>query len=217
MPCGAPFCDIGIGPYMKRIKGGRRQYFIDCPECQSTREVSCSVHSDVKAGKKRGLCATCATAFRKNFRSGSQFQVGHKLNKPNPNKKENDRLRKLKWREANREHVNAYFRRYHQEHLEDRRLQLRASRLKRRASGDIILTSKAIKTLLARHTVEGKICCYLCEAEIAAHWEIDHVTPISLGGTSVEANLRIACRSCNRKKSAKTVEQYRKDVSSTKG
>jgi hypothetical protein len=38
--------------------------------------------------------------------------------------------------------------------------------------------------------------------------ECDHVTPVSKGGKTDESNLVTACRSCNRSKGAKTLEEW---------
>jgi hypothetical protein len=40
--------------------------------------------------------------------------------------------------------------------------------------------------------------------------EVDHIIPISKGGTNHDKNLATSCRTCNRKKRDKTAEQYKK-------
>jgi len=53
--------------------------------------------------------------------------------------------------------------------------------------------------------------CYLCGCDWDAlpreQKHIDHVIPVSLGGTNWPANLRPACRSCNQRKSARMPDQ----------
>jgi hypothetical protein len=44
--------------------------------------------------------------------------------------------------------------------------------------------------------------CAACDSD--AHVEIDHIVPISKGGTGDESNLQALCRKCNRKKRART-------------
>lgn len=48
--------------------------------------------------------------------------------------------------------------------------------------------------------------CYLCSLEPAT--AVEHMTPLSRGGTNDLDNLRPACASCNSKKSGKTYEEY---------
>ena len=54
--------------------------------------------------------------------------------------------------------------------------------------------------------------CYLCDCDWdalpAGHKHIDHVVPISLGGTNWPANLRPACETCNLSKNAKPLDKY---------
>ena len=46
--------------------------------------------------------------------------------------------------------------------------------------------------------------CRSCSQSV--YLEIDHVVPVSLGGKSELGNLQVLCRSCNRKKRAKSAE-----------
>jgi 5-methylcytosine-specific restriction endonuclease McrA len=46
-------------------------------------------------------------------------------------------------------------------------------------------------------------CCAYCGIELGARAEMDHVIPVSLGGSGWASNLVPACRSCNAHKHAK--------------
>ena len=48
--------------------------------------------------------------------------------------------------------------------------------------------------------------CRSCEANSSL--EIDHVIPISRGGSSDDDNLQVLCASCNRSKGTKTLEEW---------
>ncbi len=50
-------------------------------------------------------------------------------------------------------------------------------------------------------------CCVYCLSSNGP-FEIDHVHPVSLGGTNILSNLVLACRSCNRSKWAHSVEIF---------
>lgn len=52
-----------------------------------------------------------------------------------------------------------------------------------------------------------KVCRYCGSCD--GPFEIDHIHPWSRGGTHDRINLALACRSCNRSKGAKTVEEWR--------
>ncbi len=56
----------------------------------------------------------------------------------------------------------------------------------------------------------GTLTCYLCLNTIKFGFDtIDHKIPLSRGGNHEYNNLEIACRNCNCKKNAKTVEEYK--------
>ena len=52
--------------------------------------------------------------------------------------------------------------------------------------------------------------CIYCGAS-GKRLECDHLHPYSLGGLSVMANLGTACKTCNRKKGAKTAREFRNE------
>ena len=47
-----------------------------------------------------------------------------------------------------------------------------------------------------------------CSIGLAGRFEIDHVLPVSRGGSNWPANLQLLCVSCNRSKSDKTMEEW---------
>lgn len=58
------------------------------------------------------------------------------------------------------------------------------------------------------HEQDG-VCSY-CEIPLFGDYHVDHVIPLSRGGSDRLDNLVLACPSCNRWKSTKTGEQFRK-------
>ena len=57
----------------------------------------------------------------------------------------------------------------------------------------------------------GTLTCYLCFSPIDFGKDtIDHKIPLSRGGTNQYNNLAISCRSCNCKKNARTLKEYRR-------
>lgn len=67
------------------------------------------------------------------------------------------------------------------------------------------LRDKARRVLLAKWKRQSRRCAY-CPA---AATTIDHVIPLSRGGTNFEGNLAPACRSCNSSKCARLVVEFR--------
>jgi len=59
----------------------------------------------------------------------------------------------------------------------------------------------------------GTLTCYLCEKPILFGKDhLEHKTPLSREGTNRYNNLGIACQRCNCRKSAKTEEEFRKEL-----
>jgi hypothetical protein len=54
---------------------------------------------------------------------------------------------------------------------------------------------------------DGFVCTYCSDEE--GPFDLDHVHPSSRGGLSTEANLTVACASCNRSKGASTLDEWK--------
>jgi len=74
----------------------------------------------------------------------------------------------------------------------------------RKKSSGGSFTAEDIKDLYA--TQGGR--CYYCRVEIEAGYHIDHMLPISRGGTNGPENLALACAPCNLSKFTKTAEEF---------
>ena len=73
---------------------------------------------------------------------------------------------------------------------------------RRGAEGSFTVTD--IKDLYA--TQGGR--CYYCSVDIETGYHIDHMLPISRGGTNGPENLALACAPCNLSKHTKTAEEF---------
>ena len=56
--------------------------------------------------------------------------------------------------------------------------------------------------------VEQGGACALCGQSLSAYWEIDHIVPRSVGGSSDLTNLQLLCEQCNQGKWTWTVDEY---------
>ena len=57
--------------------------------------------------------------------------------------------------------------------------------------------------ILAKLRALQKNKCANCTADCSSTGELDHITPLFLGGANTDANVQLLCRSCNRKKHTK--------------
>jgi 5-methylcytosine-specific restriction endonuclease McrA len=103
------------------------------------------------------------------------------------------------WRKANRESSTASVYRWREKNPEEAARILRNANARRKgAQGD----GAKFSELVAEH---GPIC-YLCEEAEAT--QVEHMTPLSRGGTNYRENLRLACEPCNYRKYNRTYEEY---------
>jgi len=61
--------------------------------------------------------------------------------------------------------------------------------------------------LIAKFDTQGGRC--MCGADLCESWTIDHIVPISRGGTHWPDNIQLLCMSCNGSKGQKTMAEWR--------
>lgn len=61
---------------------------------------------------------------------------------------------------------------------------------------------------------ESKGVCAYCNSSIQPYfgWEVDHIVPLSRGGTNNHDNLCAACISCNGSKGSRTAQEFRSSL-----
>lgn len=109
------------------------------------------------------------------------------------------------WKQKHSEHIKKYSTEYHKANPEIKRL----SEQKRRAwkSGNKgIITAEQITYMYIK---QQGICIY-CNKPLGKTYQLDHMTPLSRGGPHDISNIQLLCPSCNRRKHAKTHEEYLK-------
>jgi 5-methylcytosine-specific restriction endonuclease McrA len=80
-------------------------------------------------------------------------------------------------------------------------------KLERRAREQSAVGSFDPADVLAMHSDQGGLCAY-CEVELNGAFHVDHMIPLSRGGSNWPDNLAITCVSCNSSKGAKTAEEF---------
>ncbi len=151
-----------------------------------------------------------AQLWRKNYREENAEKISAYRKVYNEENKEQNKERWRLYREANVEKRRKYNRQWYAENGKeyDRAWRqknpeaIRVSRLKRRAAGNVS------KEEVAQMVVDQDEKCAYCQKELCGEWEVDHMLPVARGGTSNWSNLAVTCMNCNRRKSAKTVEEF---------
>lgn len=111
------------------------------------------------------------------------------------------------WRAANKERHLAYVHQWQSANPERVREFVRAGKLRRRArehNAEGTHTAADIKAQYARQN--GK--CYYCHVKVGDRYHVDHVIPLSRGGSNGPENIVIACPSCNTSKSDKLPHEW---------
>lgn len=161
-----------------------------CKKCGEIKPLA-SFHNDKRnRDGKQGQCKEC-----RNQRI-AQWQ------KQNP---ERLKVAMKKWRTRNPEKVRDYSAKYWAENTEVCKAKRKEWMTPERNSYYLRLRRARVKGAKGSHTLtqlKARIAfyghrCYLCGG---SYDTIDHVIPVSAGGTNWPANLRPACRSCNSRK-----------------
>lgn len=111
--------------------------------------------------------------------------------------------KKKAYNQANKVKIAARTKLYQQSNPEIfRRAKQKRRAIKRQAFGTI---SKGItEKLMALQ--RGK--CAVCKASVKDKHHLDHIMPLSLGGTNEDSNIQILCPSCNCSKGAKHPQDF---------
>lgn len=114
------------------------------------------------------------------------------------------------WRETNREHARAADREYRTKNRDRRRLTAAKAREGNRERYRAYSRNRyALTWSNGTHTADDVIqqydkqggLCYWCSNPVNQLYHVDHVIPVSRGGSNSPENLVIACPSCNQRKS----------------
>jgi 5-methylcytosine-specific restriction endonuclease McrA len=107
------------------------------------------------------------------------------------------------YRAVNAEHLSQRRRNYRLTHVEKERAISRNRHARKKANGGIH-TEEDIQKQYANQ--KGR--CYYCHAKVGDIYEVDHVIPLSRGGSNDISNLVIACILCNRRKYNKLPHEW---------
>lgn len=170
-----------------------------CKECRAVAAAARRERPDVKAREKERLA--------------KQYQDNKEelLKKRAIRYRENiDRDKKTchEWREKNLDRHREMCRNWARNHPEN----MRAIVAKRRAlklKADGSYTKNDIKKL----KTDQKNVCVVCGVDLdVSGFHVDHIYPLSKGGSNWPNNLQLLCPTCNRKKGSKTPDEFRERV-----
>ena len=159
-----------------------------CKTCNIQKEIEAFPKSGYTG--RSGYCRDCYNANRRKDRKANPEKYAKHDSwevrcSKDPNYKEKYNARQRKWAANNPVKSKA---------------QKRRSNLRRRAEGGI--TEEVRQFILDSYSSK----CVYCGEE--GKMEIDHIIPVSKGGTNHIDNLAPACRSCNASKNDRLLEEW---------
>jgi len=124
--------------------------------------------------------------------------------------KERAKASKAAWREANPERVKAFGMRYEAINPDAHRVRSSNRRALKRAAG-----GKLSKGLAARLFVLQKGICPCCFEPLGEDYHLDHIVPLSLGGSNTDDNIQLMRARCNLRKGNKHPDAWARERGSS--
>jgi len=114
-------------------------------------------------------------------------------------------LRRALWENdaAFRDRTNAYVRQWLSENPE-RKKAIGQNRRSLEIGAEGTFTAEELAEI---HESQG-YCCAFCGVDTKVSFHVDHIIPLSRGGSNWPSNLQVLCAPCNLRKSDKTPEEY---------
>ena len=173
--------------------------------CGSCKQELPTDHFHVRNASVDGLCSkckTCSAIYLKKYREKNLESLNAKKRAYAQEHRAEAAERHKKWRHENKEHYNKKQAEWARNHPEWKRcLTRKRYALLKNSSGSH--SADQIQRIYAR---QNNQCNYCGKGLEKGH--VDHIIPITRGGTNYAANLQILCVSCNTSKSNKMPWEY---------
>lgn len=209
--CRAQRRKSGPPPELPTPAGFRR-----CTKCAELKPATIEYFN---AGKRykggwRSQCKECERAY--NERNKDRVRKRRSAHRAANKDRIAERYRI--WAAANREHRNAYNRKYHAKQRAKTKADERAWYVGNTEEINTATRNRRARAFKAEgiHTADdvrrqhkaqrGK--CYYCGVKVGKMYHVDHVIPLSRGGSNGPENIVIACQFCNTSKQSKMPHEW---------
>jgi 5-methylcytosine-specific restriction endonuclease McrA len=189
-----------------------------CTQCKEEKSFSDFYIKVGSSGGVNSVCKDCIIQNSAEYRLKNpsiiiEYRAKNKevLNKKAKEYRENNRERATRshreYRRRNIEHFREYYKHKYRKNPTYTKV-LSALGRSRRKNAEGCFTTKDISILLQK---QQGMCVY-CNCDIAEVYHIDHIMPLSKGGTNWPDNLQLLCPTCNLRKNAKLPEVYEAEI-----
>lgn len=176
-----------------------------CTKCGETKPATTEYFYRQKDGALglRPDCKICMANRGKEYRQNNAERIANYMSQWRTKHIERELDRSRQYQRANRNQVLANRREKYAENPDLARAQRDLKRAKKAgAPGEY--TADDVK---ARYKAQaGK--CYYCSQDLNNEYQIDHVIPLSRGGSNWPENIVVACKSCNSSKRNKLLSEW---------
>lgn len=186
-----------------------------CRHCERCKPATPEFFPPSANGKPgfRSKCKECEARSYANYYAANRERMVQKSTDYEKCKPEKKREKNQRYYERHKEEIRDYYAGWLTEKKSDPEWVARERARKRRVQFE---RHSAKKLGGERHdpsvvremyeSQDGR--CAYCEQKLNGKYEVEHMQPLSRGGTDAWDNICVSCVSCNRRKRAKTAEEY---------
>lgn len=200
-----------------------------CPHCVLVKGTDQFGKNKRRKDGLQDWCKECRCKYREtnkeriNQRNRQYYEVNKELFRARSvayREANKDAMREMgrRYYVENKEWINARNREYYYEHREKSLQGMAEYRVKNRAHLNVISRNYFARKRQAKgsytfddvwgmYESQQGLCAY-CEMPLFATFHVDHMVPLSRGGSNSWTNLAVSCIECNLSKGSKTVEEF---------
>lgn len=211
-------CSGGCQPRSAAPKNGASRHDDSstkrCSTCRIPKDRSQFAKDRRRADGLRSQCKDCNKISKKRYRAENQHVIKAYTKSYYWSNREACQERTREWRKRNRETIAEYDRRRRQEcseqikaYYRENKAQFDHHRRQRQARLKGAPGTHTEEEILQMIEDQGGLCAY-CGASLEDGFHVDHMLPISRGGTNDWSNIAITCPFCNWSKNDNTAEEF---------